>query len=481
MNLNSTYIAVKTMCKKYIVALLALGFAGSVTAQNVEQAKKLFIQGEFEEAKPMFQSLVKKAPSNANYNYWYGACCYETGAKEEAQSYLEKSVARKVIDAYRYLGKLYYDMYRFDDAVDNYEQHIEWLEKKKRPTETAESELEVIKQAARMIKGVEDVAVIDSFVIDKNDFLKAYKISKESGTLHQDNSVAGTIYQSEMGNKVVYGDKDSEGRMQLYSRIKLIDDWSEPEPLTSLSEQGNVNFPYLMADGITLYYASDGEGSLGGYDIFVTRYDSESSGYLRPDNIGMPFNSPANDYMYVVDEFNNLGWFASDRYQPEGKVCIYVFVPNESKVVYDYESTDPQSLMDAASLRSIKTTWKDADKVRIAKQKLAAMMYAKDAGQKKGDFEFIIDDSAVYHTLTDFRSSQARALFQQMMLKEKDYDALCKSLESKRLQYTQAGNAQKKSLTPSILDLEKRTEQLSKEIKQLMVAVRNEEIKKLKH
>lgn len=90
--------------------------------------------------------------------------------KKEAQPYLEKSAARKVIDAYRYLGKLYYDIYRFDDAVDNYEQHIEWLEKKKRPTEMAEAELEQIKQAARMIKGVENITVIDSFVVDKMIF-----------------------------------------------------------------------------------------------------------------------------------------------------------------------------------------------------------------------------------------------------------------------------------------------------------------------
>ena len=32
-----------------------------------------------------------------------------------------------------------------------------------------------------MLKGVEDVCVIDSFVIDKANFLKAYKISEESG------------------------------------------------------------------------------------------------------------------------------------------------------------------------------------------------------------------------------------------------------------------------------------------------------------
>lgn len=470
------------MRRKYIACLLALGMSGGVAAQNVEQAKKLFQKGEFEQAKTIFKSLVKKAPSNAIYNYWYGASCYETGAKAEAQPYLEKSAARKYIDAYRYLGKLYYDFYRFDEAVENYEQHINWLEKKKRPIETAESELETVKQAARMIKGVEDIAVIDSFVVDKGDFLKAYKISKESGTLHQSNAVAGTVHQSEMGNKVIYSDKDTAGNMQLYTRIKLIDNWSEPEPLTSLNEQGNANYPYLMADGITLYYASDGKGSLGGYDIFVTRYDSEDGSYLRPDNIGMPFNSPYNDYMYVVDEFNNLGWFASDRYQPEGKVCVYVFAPNDSKVVYDYENADPQAIAAAASLHSIRATWKDDDKVRTTRQKLAAMMYASQGnGLKKGDFEFIVDDSAVYHTLDDFRSAQARTLYQQLMQKQKDHQALSKELDNKREQYAKAASAQKKSMTPGILDIEKRTEQLWKEIEKLTLNVRNEEIKKLKH
>ena len=37
-----------------------------------------------------------------------------------------------------------------------------------------------------MIKGVENITVIDSFVVDKNDFLKAYKIIRESGALYHD-------------------------------------------------------------------------------------------------------------------------------------------------------------------------------------------------------------------------------------------------------------------------------------------------------
>ena len=318
-------------------------------------------------------------------------------------------------------------------------------------------------------------------MVDKSDFLKAYKISKESGSLYQESSIAGTAYQTEMGNKMIYGDETPDGKMQLYSRIRLLDGWSDPEPLSSLNEQGNVNYPFLMSDGITLYYASDGEGSLGGYDIFVTRYDSEDGNYLRPDNIGMSFNSPANDYMYAIDDFNNIGWFASDRYQPEGKVCIYVFIPNTSKVVYNYENTDEQIIIDAASLRFIATTWKDENKVRTGKQRLAAVMYAKESEQKKRDFTLVIDDSAVYHTLNDFRSAEARKLYQQMAQKQKDYDNLKKDLDAKRNQYAGGNNAQKKSLSPAILDLEKRTEQLQAEIEQLNIQVRNEEIKKLKH
>ena len=36
---------------------------------------------------------------------------------------------------------------------------------------------------------------------------------------------------------------------------------------------------------------------MGGYDIFVTRYNSDTDNYLNPENVGMPFNSPFNDYM----------------------------------------------------------------------------------------------------------------------------------------------------------------------------------------
>ena len=80
MNLNNTDYKL-TMYKKIYHWFIYFMLRRQHCAQSLAQAKQLFLNGEFEQAKPAFQKLVKQAPSNANYNYWYGACCYETGEK----------------------------------------------------------------------------------------------------------------------------------------------------------------------------------------------------------------------------------------------------------------------------------------------------------------------------------------------------------------------------------------------------------------
>lgn len=464
--------------KKYILALGGILMAGGMAAQTLNEAKELFLNGEFAKAKPVFQRLVKQAPSNANYNFWYGACCYETGELSESIPYLEKSAARKVINAYLYLGKAYFDSYRFDEAVDNLEEHIVWLEKKKRDTTEAEQLLNKLRSGSHMFRGVEKVAVIDSFVVDKTDFLQAYKLSPQAGEIKETGEGTCTSFTNEMGDKMMIAKENEEGQTQLYTQSMLIDHWGDPEKVNSLNETGtNLNYPFVDSDGITLYYSAQSDESLGGYDIFVTRYDSEENTYLRPTNIGMPFNSPYNDYMYAIDDFNNLGWFASDRFQPEGKVCIYVFAPNDSKEVYDYDLTGAEQLITYASLNNIQATWQNEDKVRIAKQQLAKAMYQQENVQKaKGDFTFIVNDGVIYHVLDDFRSAEARKLYQELSQKQKDLTALQQTLDEQRNLYATAG-ASKESMAPAMLDQEKRIQELYKEINRLLVEVRNTELK----
>lgn len=464
--------------KKYLTALLGLCMAGTAGAQTLTQAKNFFEQGEFEKAKPVFERLVKQSPSNASYNFWYGACCYETGENEKAYTYLSKSAKRRYIDAYLYLGKWCYDAYRFDEAEENLNEYIDLRSRKKGSTEDGERMLEKVRRGQRMIRGVEKVAVIDSFVVDKQDFLKAYKLSADAGDIRITEN--GVQFTNEMGDKQLQSVRNAEGQASLYSSMKMIDQWSKPEAVTSINELGNADYPFVAGDGITMYYASDNEKSMGGYDIFVTRYDSDDNSYLRPDNLGMPFNSPANDYMYVIDDLNNLGWFVSDRRQPEGKVCVYVFVPNASKQVYDYENGDPDQIAALARLDRISDTCTDEDKVRTARQQLAALVYSKDENTRKADFTFIVDDSATYHSLRDFRSAEARKQFQMLQQKEKDLESLIGQLDKKREAYAQAAESNRANMAPGMLDMEKRVEQLRQDIEELTNTVRNTEIRQLR-
>ena len=74
--------------------------------------------------------------------------------------------------------------------------------------------------------------------------------------------------------------------------------WSEPELMPSyLNTIGDERFPTWQND--TLYYASDFLPGLGGLDIFKTALLSDNS-WSRPINIGKPFNSPEDDYGYII-------------------------------------------------------------------------------------------------------------------------------------------------------------------------------------
>lgn len=467
---------------KIKLTAIALMFTASAGAQTLSQAQRWFTQGEFEKAKPVFKKLVKQSPSNASYNFWYGACCYETGEMMEGLPYLEKSAARKVINAYLYVSKAYYDMYRYDDAIENLEQHIYWLKQKKRDTTEAEELMGKYRKGARLIRGVENITVIDSFVVDKRSFLDAYKLGEQSGNLQMTdngNEDVSIEFVNEMGDKKLLSANDENGNKKLYASVKLIDSWSKPQRLKGINDDmTDLNFPFLDSDGTTLYFAAKGEESLGGYDIFITRADSEENSYFRPDNMGYPFNSAFNDYMYAIDDYNNLGWFASDRYQPEGKVCVYVFIPNESKTTYDYDTVEPGKMISLARLDNIALTQTDRNEVARAKQRLAKVTYAKTGKKnKKTEFTFIVNDNRTYTSLNDFRKPQAKKMFQEMRKMQSDLETLENELDKLREKYSKSNKAVRESMTPGILDKEKRVNGLRTEIGKMETKIRNMELK----
>ncbi|KAA6332507.1 hypothetical protein EZS27_018996 [termite gut metagenome] len=458
----------------------------SLFAQTLEQAKDMFVKKQYDKAKPVFQKYLKGSPTNANYNYWYGVCCLQTGEVEASIKPLRLAFEKKIQNASFFLGEAYKKLWYFDKAVKCYDTHIEILKKKNEKTDEVEKLLEESKLYARMLKGVEDVCVIDSFVVNKENFLEAYKISEESGRLYKykdfflkEGSDEATVYETELENIICYGERNEDNVLNIYTKIRISDGWSTATPFPDrINNLANVNYPFMLTDGVTVYYASDGDDSLGGYDMFVTRYNSGTESYMTPENIGMPFNSPFNDYMYVIDEYNNLGWFASDRYQPDNKVCVYVFVPNKFKKSYDYESMKHEDIVGLAQLRSLRITWKNEQIVTEAKSSLEkALLSRKPVEKKVFDFEFVIDDQRTYHNLNEFKSSRAREVFNKYRQLEKDYRQQMDKLTLLREQYAQGDKAKQAQLTSVIIDLERRVYEMSKELDVWAINTRYEEKK----
>ncbi len=122
---------------------------------------------------------------------------------------------------------------------------------------------------------------------------------------------------------------DGEGGTDIYVSYLRDTTWSEPVNLgKEINTRGNELFPFIHPDG-TLYFASDGHPGLGGVDIFYSK--EENREWQKPINFGSPVNSAGDDITFVIDDYKNTGYFASNRYGGLGGDDLYYFelkVPN---------------------------------------------------------------------------------------------------------------------------------------------------------
>ena len=318
-----------------------------------------------------------------------------------------------------------------------------------------------------MSEHVEKIAVIDSILVNKDVFFKYYNISDESGYLCdteilpvkiEQNTVVHCLQNEE---KMLWAmPKNKKGRMQLCEAVKLIDGkWDKPQFLgEELGDGGDANYPYLMQDGITLYYASNGKNSIGGYDIFMTRKDSETGKYLKPQNLGMPYNSKADDYMLVLDDMTGIGWWATDRNNIPNKITIYVFVRNEIRENYDINEPN---LASYAKLTDYRATWhgKDYSSLISKIRNLETNDMVKDE-----HFIFCIKKGLIYTSIGDFKSQEASDKMHELLGLYSDFNDNKKLLKQKRILYNNTVSEEKSELKTEILSLERQIEQLRSNI-----------------
>lgn len=230
-------------------------------------------------------------------------------------------------------------------------------------------------QEEAMLENVERVLVFDSLVVRKADLLAALPLPADAGRLEWIDANApekGTRYISGFGDACYEGEATHEAQpMNLQKRLRIGEQWSEGEYLFSQEEGDSTaatcqSYAYMLADGTTLYLAQKAEDGLGGLDIYMTTQGTDGRSFYKPENVGMPFNSTANDYLMIINEEAGVGYFASDRGQAEDSVCVYYFQPNTMHATYPTEAYSPAERLMLGRLTSIARTWgQDGEATRL--------------------------------------------------------------------------------------------------------------------
>lgn len=311
----------------------------------------------------------------------------------------------------------------------------------------------------QMLGHVEKVLVLDSIAVDRYEFFRRYNIRPSAGRILSGEEVGAALsgvqvpvefqgspftgFTNEFEDYLVWAQQDTTGYLRLAESVRLGDgSWSSPRFTPAVLNTGdeddeapieaNAAFPFMSDDGQTLYFASDNEMSLGGYDIFIATKDPSDGEFLIPGNVGMPFNSPYDDYLMVLDNQTGVGWWATDRNQLEDKVTIYVYALSDERVNVD---PDDEDLLSYATLSGWENLL-DEEQQAVRRRLLAELPTGKaTAAMAAPDFSLPMPGGQTYHYFTEFNNKKAASQMQLYLSSAKALDSKRADLASLRKQF----------------------------------------------
>lgn len=178
----------------------------------------------------------------------------------------------------------------------------------------------------------DDLYLKDSLSRNKQSVLNLYYSSLLSDGWSEATPVAFNSENYSVKNPAVSADgktlyfasdmPNGYGNFDIY-KAPINDDGSVGEPMNlgqKVNTEGQEMFPYSSSNG-SLYFSSDGHLGLGGMDVFYTR---EIDGKMAPiRNVGVPVNSNADDFAFIIDEESEEGFVSSNREGGKGSDDVY--------------------------------------------------------------------------------------------------------------------------------------------------------------
>lgn len=130
-------------------------------------------------------------------------------------------------------------------------------------------------------------------------------------------------------NKIIFASerKGGYGGKDLYSAEKLKDNtWGNIKNLgPSINSKYDEDAPFVTVDGKILFFSSNNNKSIGGYDVF--RSDLKNGEWIEPYNLGPPINTTNDDKFFTVRGDGKVGYYSSYKQGGKGEQDIYKIEP----------------------------------------------------------------------------------------------------------------------------------------------------------
>jgi hypothetical protein len=467
-----------------ITAVLSLTFSVQAQAQDrtytAKEALELFKEADYAQAEQAYAFLLKRYDGEPKYNYYYGICLLQNNREiSQAVKRLKYAALKGVSrDAFYYLGRAYQLSYRFDEAIKQYERFLKYATASDIRNENALKYKDECKFGLQQSAKVFSLTVYQRDTVANASILNAYHPAKDVGKmLHNkaffESGLApdGILYLTERGDEVYFSMAKEEEGQSLYKMEKLLDGWSDSKALEGINSVANEMQPYVLIDGSTIFFSSDREGGLGGYDLYKANYDAERKTFTEPVNLGIPFNSPKDDYLFVADEFNSLAWFASNRETNDSTLIVYTIKWDDS-VVKNFVEDINQVRTEAALLLSGESFAGNGNGERKTNGAIV---------NDQAQFRFALADTLAYSRLEHFKSEEAKALFVKGQDLQHQKDSLSQLMKQKRQAYARTNSdTERAMLVNDILSLEKKVYGLDGSIERSFYEARSVEVDKVK-
>lgn len=264
---------------------------------------------------------------------------------------------------------------------------------------------------------------------------------------------AKAIYIPDDVKQIYWSGKDSDGIRNIY-RTALGDSlWTVPELVNEqLTSSSDEIYPMISPDGKQLFFASKGLYGMGGYDLYVSSWDKDLNDWGVPVNMGFPYSSPYDDFLYINTADGKYSMFASNRECPADSVDIYVLEfdsmpvrkeindPDELKKLCSLAPDNDPTRIDNHSATTDENGQNNADMSRYSEQMLTVRSLRDSIYKFSTDLDR--DRSWLSETSGEERSRLAASILSKEAMLPKLQDSLARAsreLQKIELEFLQSG------------------------------------------